>query len=148
MSLEKWAENAWLRREAPSAAEITGLLTIVDRSLADAEVDAISTDLRFASAFNAVLQAATVALRASGYRAPAQAGQHVRTIESLEFTIGADDKLVQKLKVFNNKRNKTTYDTAGGITPQDLASLLTTARGIRGAVKDWVQKNHPALMAK
>jgi len=55
MSLEKWAEHGWLRREPTSTGEIKDLLGIVDRSLADSKAEAVSTDLRFIAAFNAAL---------------------------------------------------------------------------------------------
>ena len=66
MSLEKWVEFGWLRREPTSPDEIGNLLGVVERSLADAKVDAVSTDLRFIAAFNAALCIATMALRATG----------------------------------------------------------------------------------
>jgi len=72
MSLEKWVEYGWLEREPTSPDEIQGLLSIVERGLADSKVEAISTDLRFIAAFNSALTAATVALRANGYRAIVQ----------------------------------------------------------------------------
>ena len=90
MSLEKWVEYGWLRREPTSTGEIKDLLGIVDRSLADSKVEAVSTDLRFIAAFNAALCIATTALRASGLRTVSQAGHHVKTIESLELTIKAN----------------------------------------------------------
>src|SRR5262244_930809 len=43
MSLEKWVEYGWLRREAASTGEIKDLLRNVDRSLADSKVEAGST---------------------------------------------------------------------------------------------------------
>lgn len=82
MSLEKWVEYGWLRREATSPAEIKDLLGIVERSLADSKIEAVSTDLRFIAAFNAALCLATTALRASGHRTATQAGHHVKTIEN------------------------------------------------------------------
>jgi len=39
MSLEKWVEYGWLRREPTSPGEIKDLLGIVDRSLADSKVE-------------------------------------------------------------------------------------------------------------
>ena len=47
MSLEKWVEYGWLRREPTSLGEIKDLLGIMNRSLADSKVEAVSTDLRF-----------------------------------------------------------------------------------------------------
>ena len=87
MSLEKWVEYGWLKREPTSRDEIEGLLGIADRGLLDSKVEAISTDLRFIAAFNSALAAATAALRAAGFRTSTQAGHHVKTIESLEFTL-------------------------------------------------------------
>ncbi len=107
MSLEKWAEFGWLKAEPTSRDEIKGLLTIVNRDLKDAHVVAISEDRRFEAAFSAARTTATIALRASGYRTSSQAGHHVKTIESLELTIAADSRLVQRLKTLSKKRNAT-----------------------------------------
>ena len=78
MSLEKWVEYGWLRREPTSPGEIKDLLGIVERSISDSKVEAVSTDLRFIAAFNAALSVATTALRASGHRTVTQAGHHVK----------------------------------------------------------------------
>jgi hypothetical protein len=66
----------------------------------DASVTDISDDLRFYTAFNAVLALANIALRASGYRTANQSGHHTRTIETLEYTIGADGRLIRKTARF------------------------------------------------
>ena len=92
----------------------------MQRSLADSKVDGISADLRFVATFTAALTAATIALRACGYRTVTQVGHHTKIIESLEHTIKTDPRLIQKLKVFSNKRNKSVYDVAGAISDQDL----------------------------
>jgi hypothetical protein len=68
MSLGKWVEYGWLRKEATSPAEIKELLGVVNRGLADSKVEAVSTDLRFIAAFGAALILAATALRASGHR--------------------------------------------------------------------------------
>ncbi len=44
MSLEKWVEYGWVKREPTSPREIKDLLGIVERSLADSNVEAVSTD--------------------------------------------------------------------------------------------------------
>jgi hypothetical protein len=100
MSLERWVEYGWLKAEPSSPDEIGGLLGIVTRALNDAKVEAISDDLRFQAAFSAALTAANIALRASGYRTRVQAGHHQKIVESLEFTLKADPKLIHKLKVY------------------------------------------------
>jgi hypothetical protein len=44
----------------------------------------------------------------------------VKTIDSLELTIKANPKLIQRFKTFNNKRNKSVYDVAGAVSDQEL----------------------------
>src|SRR5437016_5944609 len=113
MTLPKWAEYGWLRAEPTSRDEIKSLLTIIERDLKDAGISAISEDRRFEAAFNAARTAATVALRASGYRTAVPAGHHMKTIESLALTMNADAGLVQRMKLLSKKRNATSYDSAG-----------------------------------
>jgi hypothetical protein len=146
MSLEEWVEYGWLKPEPTSPNEISGLVSIVERGVADSKVETISTDLRFIAAYNAVLTSATIALRASGYRTSSPTGHHLRTIESLEFTIGADSTLIGRLRVFNNKRNKSSYDVAGAVSTQELQSLLKVAGQLRTSVLAWLQERHPELL--
>jgi hypothetical protein len=146
MSLEKWVEYGWLRRELTSPGEIEDLLGVVDRSLADSKVEAVSTDLRFIAAFNAALCVATTALRASGHRTVTQAGHHVKTIESLELTIEANPKLIQRFKTFNNKRNKSVYDVAGAVSDQELEAVVKLATELRDSTLAWMRKTHPELL--
>lgn len=118
----------------------------MQRSLADSRVDAISADLRFVASFTATLTAATIALRASGYRTVTQVGHHTKIIESLELTVNADTKLIQKLKVFSNKRNKSVYDVAGAVSDQELKELAKLATELSSQVTLWLQKLHPELL--
>jgi len=146
MSLEKWLEYGWLRREPSSANEIKALQGIVQRSLDDSKVEAISADLRFVASFTAALTAATIALRAAGYRPVTQTAHHAKIIESLELTIRADSKLIQKLKVLSNKRNKSIYDPAGAVSDQDLKEIAKVATELHRQVTLWLRKSHPELL--
>lgn len=146
MSLEKWVEYGWLKTEPTSSQEIRDLLGIVERGLGDSKVEAISTDLRFIAAFNAALCAATTALRASGHRTVTQTGHHVKTIESLELTVKASPKLIQRFKTFNNKRNKSVYDVAGAVSDQELEAMVKLAIELKHAIVAWLQKIHPELL--
>src|SRR5213082_3999984 len=140
MSLEKWVEYGWLKREPTSPGEIRDLLGIVERSLADSRVEAVSTDLRFIAAFNAALCTATTALRASGHRTVTQAGHHVKTIESLELTVKAGSKIIQRFKTFNNKRNKSVYDVAGALSDQDLKAMMALVHELKENTLIWLRK--------
>jgi len=61
MSLEEWVAAKLLRPEPSSPDEIRGMLEVVDRSLKDARMEAISDDLRFTAAYMAVLTSANIA---------------------------------------------------------------------------------------
>jgi hypothetical protein len=146
MSLEKWAEYGWLKPEPTSPDEIRSLLTIVDRDLKDANVVGLSEDRRFEAAFSAARTSANIALRASGYRTAVQAGHHMKTIESLELTMKADAKLIQRMKTLSKKRNATSYDSAGNVSSQELELAIKTAIDLRRDVVAWLTQNHPELL--
>lgn len=148
MNLKKWVEYGWLRPEPTSPDEIKSLLGIAERSLADAKIEAISTDLRFIAAFNAALSLATLALRAAGHRTATQAGHHIKTIESLELTLKPDSKIIQKFKTFNNKRNKSVYDVAGAISDQELQSMIRLAGELKNSTIAWLRETHAELLVR
>ena len=90
----------------------------------------ISDDLRFQAAYNGIVTLANAALRASGFRVSLRQGHHQRVIESLEYTLttqnaAAREKWVRRIKSHSQKRNMTSYDLAGGISPTDLAQIRT-----------------------
>lgn|SRR5215469_2875613 len=146
MSLEKWVEYGWLRPEPTSRDEIKSLLAIVERDLKDAAVPEVSEDRRFEAAFNAARTAANIALRGSGYRTTTQPGHHMKTVESLELTIKADPKLVQRMKVLSKKRNATSYDSAGNVSAQELELAIKTAEELQRTVVSWLKKNRAELL--
>jgi hypothetical protein len=121
-------------------------VSIVERSLNDARVEAISDDFRFQAAFAGALNAATLALRASGYRTRVQTGHHQKILESLELTIQASPKLIRKLLLFSKKRNATSYDSAGSVSQQDLQQVIKVADELQKSVMVWVREHHPELM--
>jgi hypothetical protein len=68
-NLQNWLHEGRLQQHNTSVKEIADLFKVVDRDLADAAIKEISADRRFATAYNAALQLATIVLYASGYRA-------------------------------------------------------------------------------
>ena len=58
----------------------------------------MSPDWKMNIAYNAALQAATIALYACGFRASREA-HHLRVIQSLEFTIKADKEIIDQLDI-------------------------------------------------
>ena len=146
MSLENYFKNGWLKKEATSPQEIADQLGLVSRCMKDASVEGISDDLRFYTTFNAVLALANIALRASGYRTTTQPGHHMRTIETLEYTIQADNKTIRKIMAFSKKRNVASYDSAGSISNEELKQILSTAESLQQTVETWLATNYPELL--
>jgi hypothetical protein len=57
-----------VQTHATSRRELDGMRELIARDLADANVAAISADRRFATAYNAAVQAANMAIACAGYR--------------------------------------------------------------------------------
>jgi len=135
-----------MRAHKPSAGEIGDLLRVVDRDLADAAIPELSTDRRFATAYNATLQLATIALHAAGYRA-AGGGHHWATFHVLGEIMGPRAQArADYLENCRGMRNLTEYDRAGEISDRDANEILSEARAFREEVLAWLRKHHPALV--
>ena len=153
MSIEKLAQFGWYKAEPSSPKEIADLFSIVDRSQADSKVESISDDLRFQAAYNGILTLVNIALRASGYRVSIGQGHHQRVIESLEYTLTTQDatareKWVRKIKSHSQKRNTTSYDLAGSVSPTDLTQIMKDLPVLQEQVRAWLQKLHPDLLTR
>jgi hypothetical protein len=59
-----------------SKQEIDGLRVLIQRDLTDAALPALSTDRRFATAYNAALQTAKIVIACAGYRVASTPGHH------------------------------------------------------------------------
>lgn len=145
MSLADWSRNGWLVKHKTSPAEISDLLAIADRDLADCRVPGLSAEWKLNIAYNAALQAATAALAECGYRASRDA-HHYRVIQSLALTIGADSSLVRKFDAFRKKRNIGGYERVGMVSDQEAAEMIALAELIRQEVMNWLGSRHPDFL--
>jgi hypothetical protein len=123
-------------------------LSIVDRELADAGIEAVSTDGRFTHAYNAALTLCRIALLAAGYRVAKGGGAHYREINSIVYTLGDSQKDIQIfLSACTKKRGQEVYTHAGVVDPRDVDDLLETAKQLREDVLSWLKTDHPHLFA-
>lgn len=146
MTLADWLNSGWLKAHTTGAVEVKGLLDKVERDIGEAGKAEISTDWRLAIAYNACLGCATLALRASGYRAPEGDGHHYRTIESLRFTLKPPAGLIPTLHSFRKKRSIVSYDAAGTVSETEVAEVLKLARELVKRLQDWLRVQHPELL--
>jgi hypothetical protein len=148
MSLQHWLQIGHLNKHQATVAEVKILLGVVDRELADAGVAGLSEDGRFTHAYDAALLLCKLALHVSGFEIQKRVtGHHALWINSLEFTLGADQKATLiHLSKSSKLRHTSLYDHAGVIQKQDAADLLETAKQLRGDVQAWLHKEHADLL--
>ena len=147
MSLSDWDRNGWLTKHQTSPNEIRDLLQVVERDLADSDAEGLSEDWRMNIAYNAALQAATIALAAAGYRAVRES-HHFRVIQSLRETIGVDAGVVATFDAFRKKRNITGYERIGLVSDADAEAMHALAVRLRNDVVAWLTKHHGGLLRK
>ena len=145
MSLQSWFQNNWLLQHTTTSEEIGNLLALSDRDLVACQVKELPADWRFAIAYNAALQAATAALAAAGYRATRD-NHHYRVIQSLEFTVAPDRKLIDTLDAFRKKRNTSSYDLAGSVSDKEAGEMIRLATSLRRDVENWIRTTRPVLL--
>jgi hypothetical protein len=68
--------NKEAERHKTSKKELDNMRALIARDLADASLAGLSADRRFATAYNAALQAANMAIACAGYRIMSKVGHH------------------------------------------------------------------------
>jgi len=134
------------QRHKTSKQELDGLRAVAERDLKDASLPGLSEDRRFATAYNCVLQLATMAVACAGYRVTAKRGHHENTFVALELAMGPS--VAKAAKYFNTcrrKRNMVDYNLANVVTETELNELLEKAVEFRATVEQWIAKHHPQL---
>jgi len=145
-NLQNWLNEGRLQQHQTSIKEIADLFTVAERDLADAAIKEISADRRFATAYNAALQLATIVLHASGYRA-GKTGHHWVTFKILPEVMGPEAQ--EQADYFNScrsTRNVTDYDRAGVVADATADEILEEAKAFKMEVIEWLKARHPDLL--
>lgn len=126
-----------------SAQELHDLRSVVERDLEDAEIDQLSADRRFATAYNAVLQLAKIILACEGYRVSG-IGHHQTTFQAVQLALGPQVyTLARYFDRCRRKRNTVDYDMAGAASETEVAELLKRAEEFRLMTETWIGHQHP-----
>lgn len=135
-----------LKSHVTSREEIQRLLEATRRNLADADVDLISSETRFDSAYKAIMQLALVAMMANGFRPDtARPGHHMTVIQSLTQTIGLPTARMAVLDVLRRKRNLTDY-SGGWIDETSMEQCISEAKDLLRDVESWLKEHRPELL--
>jgi hypothetical protein len=146
MTLENLLRIGRIKEHPPNAGEIQKLLAAARRSLKDARVQEISLELRFDAAYNAILQAALVALMANGYRPDTnQPGHHVTVLQLLPKTMGLPGGRLAVLDTLRRKRNLANY-IGEDIDEGSLKQCVKEAERLQEEVTAWLAASHSELL--
>src|SRR5689334_5844530 len=84
MSWRQLLAGRRVQRHATSRRELTELRAVIARDLKDASLPLLSSDRKFATAYNAALQLAKMAIACAGYRVAFGPGHHQTTFEAVK----------------------------------------------------------------
>ena len=146
MTLENLLKIGMLKTHKTSKDEIQRLLTAIRRNIADAEIEAVSCETRFDSAYKAIMQAAHIALLANGFRPDTnRPGHHMTVIQSLPTTIGLSNERMIVLDVFRRKRNLSDY-TGDWVDQTAMENCIIEAKALLQKVQEWLSKHRSDLL--
>jgi|ERR1041384_1341986 uncharacterized protein (UPF0332 family) len=148
MSWKALLVSGTVRPHKTSAKEIEGLRQLIARDLADAAIEGLSADRRFATAYNAVLQLSKMAIACDGYRVASGSGHHQKSFEAVKTALGkAGEALADYFETCRRKRNHIDYDASEVVTETEAEEMLEKAGEFQELVERWIAKRHPAFKA-
>lgn len=147
MTLNDWLANHWIAEHKTSPEEIAALRAVVNRDLQDSQVESISADRRFATAYNAALQLSKIVLAAAGYRLSKGHAGHERAFDVVRYVIttGEVDDLCDFFDTCRRKRNDIDYDFADVVTDTELAEILDKVTDYQSLIETWLKNRRPDL---
>ncbi len=147
MTWKQLLANNEVKPHKTSKAELDSLRAIILRDISDASVDSVSADRRFATAYNAALQASKMAVACAGYRV-AGAGHHRISFEAVRRAIGKPvDPFSDYFDRCRRKRNVIDYDDACVASETEAGEILAKAKEFVEMVEQWIARAHPSLKA-
>ena len=112
---------------------------LVARDLADAQVAGLSADRRFATAYNAALQTANMAIACAGYRVTAKTGHHKVTVEAITLAVGsAVSAYADYFETCRRKRNVIDYTRSHVATDSEADEIVNKAREFYELTEAWI----------
>jgi hypothetical protein len=138
--------NKDVKKHTTSKKELDNMRALIARDLADASLAGLSADRRFATAYNAALQAANMAIACAGYRIMSKVGHHRVSLESTKLVLGKPaHKYAGYFETCRRKRNTIDYTFSNVATETEAKEIMVQAAEFYNEVEDWITKNHPAL---
>lgn len=132
-----------MQKHETSRQELDDLRAVVERDLSDAALPQLSEDRSFATAYNAALQLAKMAIACAGYRVTGRA-HHVTTFQALTLAMGPEVRsLAGYLDICRRKRNIVDYGLAWVATEGEAEELLRRVHEFKVQVEEWISHRSP-----
>ena len=146
MTWTKLLASRDVQRHRTSKRELDDIRALIARDLADAGVTALSADRRFATAYNAALLAAHMAIACAGYRVTAKTGHHKVSFDAITLALGvAELKYADYFEICRRKRNVIDYTRSRVATETEAQEILDKATEFQQCVEEWIDSNYPNL---
>jgi uncharacterized protein (UPF0332 family) len=146
MSWKTLLASRTVQSHKTSKKEIEGLRQLVARDLADAEVEGLSADHRFATAYNAVLQLSKMAIACNGYRVASGSGHHQKSFEAVKATLRKmGEPLADYFETCRRKRNHIDYDASEVVTETEAEEIIEKAKKFQEMIEEWITRRYPSF---
>jgi hypothetical protein len=147
MSWKKLLAEHKVHTHSTSKKELDALRALIARDLADAAVKELSEDRRFATAYNAALQAARMAIAGTGYRLANVPGHHRLMFEAARLALGSSStRSLDSLESCRRKRNVIDYDRALVATKTEPEEIVAETQAFLELVEKWIATHHRKLV--
>jgi len=146
MSLANMFAQGQLKKLKPHGGEVVALLRTAARRLEDAANTTVHTETRLEQAYTAILTCALAVLRAEGYRPSRGSGQHIRTLETLRFTIALEHPRIDYYQTLRSMRNQGLYEGGSGASQTQIEEALQEAEWLLKKAKAWLRSHHPEVL--
>ncbi len=120
-----------LKTEPPDQDELDSMIKSAKRCLDDAEVEGLSDEGKFFSAYTAAHLLSLAAMRWHGYRSD----KRYLVFQCLIHTVGFDEAKCRMLNKCHNLRNIAEYEGHLEITPQLLEELISITKELLESVE-------------
>jgi hypothetical protein len=135
MNLKPWLDRGDIQEIVVNEASLKALVRLIERDLEDCQIESLSLDRRFATAYGAALNIASYVIRKNGYRVSGKVGHHKITFDVASKILGESiSKFVDFFDICRRKRNKVDYDLADVVSLTEVDELISTVKKFRTIV--------------
>lgn len=146
MTWTKLLASRDVQRHRTSKRELDDLRALIARDLTDAGLTALSADRRFATAYNAALLTAHMAIACAGYRVTAKTGHHKVSFDAITLALGAGaGEYADYFERCRRKRNLIDYTRSHVATETESEEILRKATEFTGFVEAWIDSKFSNL---